>query len=198
MFDNNSTDDSSYSENHKKFLAVSSALIDAALSEAFGDANELGDLLAKLDDAAKNIEISQTSQDSHDTSHKENEINQLSKQSIVKLQFIDRIEQRLSNVKKNCQLLASFIESNEGNLEDNFWPEFIVKARQGFTMESEKVIFDNFFQRDNTVNHSEENSSINSDADSLGFPSEDEFFSNNPSIPHSTNSGNGASNIDLF
>ena len=65
-----------------------------------------------------------------------------------KLQFADRLHQRLSNVSGNLTALAELLTSIGGPITDQRWSEFLHAARHRFTMEQERVTFDVAFGAD--------------------------------------------------
>ncbi len=62
-----------------------------------------------------------------------------------RLQFADRLNQRLSNVSTNLTGIAELMQSNELSITGNKWTEFLKQTRRTFTMESERQMFDALF-----------------------------------------------------
>ncbi len=62
-----------------------------------------------------------------------------------RLQFADRLNQRLSNVSTNLTGLAELMQANELSIAGNKWTEFLKQARRTFTMEPERQMFDALF-----------------------------------------------------
>ncbi len=62
-----------------------------------------------------------------------------------RLQFADRLNQRLSNVSTNLTGLAELMQCNDLSITGNKWTEFLKQARRTFTMEPERQMFDALF-----------------------------------------------------
>ena len=62
-----------------------------------------------------------------------------------RLQFADRLNQRLSNTAANLAALAEFMRASEQPISDAGWPVFLDAARARFTMEQERRMFDAVF-----------------------------------------------------
>jgi len=62
--------------------------------------------------------------------------------ALVKLQFADRLGQRLSNVRDNLARLAELMSSPDVSVTEKSWSDFLVDVRASFTMEDERRIFD--------------------------------------------------------
>ena len=62
-----------------------------------------------------------------------------------RLQFADRLNQRLSNVSTNLTGLAELMQANDLSITDNKWTEFLKQTRRTFTMEPERQMFDALF-----------------------------------------------------
>ncbi len=58
----------------------------------------------------------------------------------VHLQFADRLDQQVSNVRKNLLLLAGFVAGDEAD-----WAALLERARGSYTMEDERRAFDRAF-----------------------------------------------------
>ena len=62
-----------------------------------------------------------------------------------RLQFADRLNQRLSNTAANLAALAEFMHASEQPVSDAGWSAFLDAARARFTMEQERRMFDAIF-----------------------------------------------------
>ncbi len=62
-----------------------------------------------------------------------------------RLQFADRLSQRLSNTAANLAALADFMQADEQPVSDEGWSAFLDAARARFTMEQERRMFDAIF-----------------------------------------------------
>ena len=65
--------------------------------------------------------------------------------TFMRLQFADRLNQRLSNVSTNLTGLAELVRSTERPITDIQWAEFLQQTRATFTMEPEREMFDALF-----------------------------------------------------
>ena len=65
--------------------------------------------------------------------------------AFMRLQFADRLNQRLSNVSTNLAGLAGLMQSTDLPITDIKWAEFLKQTRATFTMEPERQMFDALF-----------------------------------------------------
>ena len=63
-----------------------------------------------------------------------------------RLQFADRMSQRLSNTASNLAALAQLMQTTERPISDEDWSTFLDAARARFTMEHERRMFDAVFE----------------------------------------------------
>lgn len=63
----------------------------------------------------------------------------------MRLQFADRLEQRLSNVSRNLNGLAKLMQSIDLPITDTQWKTCLETMRSTFTMEQERQMFDVVF-----------------------------------------------------
>ena len=63
-----------------------------------------------------------------------------------KLQFADRMSQRLANTASNLAALAQLMQTTERPISDEDWSTFLDAARARFTMEHERRMFDAVFE----------------------------------------------------
>lgn len=61
---------------------------------------------------------------------------------VLRMQFADRLDQQIDNVRKNLLLLAAYAETQRGRESESAWTELLQRSRQSFTMEHERFIFD--------------------------------------------------------
>ncbi len=66
---------------------------------------------------------------------------------ITRLQSVDRLMQRLSNVQVNLERLARFLDSEGTQLTDAPWTALLKDARASFTMEQEREMFDSTIEQ---------------------------------------------------
>ncbi len=64
----------------------------------------------------------------------------------IRMQFADRLNQRLSNVAKNLAGLAELMKSSDLPITADKWTEFLNEARTTFTTERERKMFDTVFR----------------------------------------------------
>ena len=64
----------------------------------------------------------------------------------ARLQFADRLSQRLSNVSKNLASLAEMLQTNVQPISNDAWMSFLGTVRAQFTMEQERAMFDTAFK----------------------------------------------------
>lgn len=63
-----------------------------------------------------------------------------------RLQFADRMSQRLSNTASNLTALAQLMQTTDRPISDEDWSTFLDAARARFTMEHERRMFDAVFE----------------------------------------------------
>ena len=144
--------DASMSEDHDievgRFLHASAVQIEAATEETQGEIDGLAQLVLALVGHAANMsrrleELAAADIDVGTLAAMRDEISSLdaaANKTIARLQFADRLHQRLSNVKGNLDALADLL--GESPLSDTRWSNFLESSRAAFTMESERVLFD--------------------------------------------------------
>ena len=66
-------------------------------------------------------------------------------EAIARLQFSDRLSQRLMNVCKNLTACAEFLGRNDASISANELTAFLETIRSSFTMEQERKMFDSAF-----------------------------------------------------
>ena len=69
-------------------------------------------------------------------------LQQAAQDAYMRLQFADRLNQRLSNVSTNLTGLAELMQCNDLSIAGNQWTEFLKQTRRTFTTESERQMFD--------------------------------------------------------
>lgn len=72
-------------------------------------------------------------------------LQQATQDAYMRLQFADRLNQRLSNVSTNLTGLAELMQCNDLSITGIEWTEFLKQTRRTFTMESERQMFDALF-----------------------------------------------------
>ncbi len=65
--------------------------------------------------------------------------------AIARLQFADRLKQRLANVCRNLQASADFLRSGDAPASDAELTDFLEAIRASFSMEHERNMFDTTF-----------------------------------------------------
>ena len=63
----------------------------------------------------------------------------------MRLQFADRLQQRLTNIAENLTRLAKLMQSIDLPITDAQWSEYLDTTRAKFTMEQERQMFDVMF-----------------------------------------------------
>lgn len=125
--------------------------INAAVDEAFSDIDALS--CSVLDTARHANElidvISAQNPDASDVNTSAAKDVQALQQSVqdcyVKLQFADRLHQRLSNVSKNLADLAKLMQSSELPIGNPQWTGLLHDIRANYTMKPERKMFDAVF-----------------------------------------------------
>ncbi len=131
-----------------RFLHASAVQIEAATEETQDEIDGLAQLVLALVDHTSNMsrrldELASSEIDVGTLAAMRDEIASLdaaANKTIARLQFADRLHQRLSNVKGNLDALAELL--GETTLSGKRWNLFLESSRAAFTMESERVLFD--------------------------------------------------------
>lgn len=63
----------------------------------------------------------------------------------MQLQSVDRLHQRLENVRNGLSQLSIVLSAINLKIDDSAWHEFLRDARSNYTMESEREMFDDVF-----------------------------------------------------
>ncbi len=122
-----------------RFLKLSSQLIGEAVNEALQDIGVLTTTLLKLASTTNKLSIDEDPKKAKCKSEAiDADIKKLSQKAVGQLQFADRMQQRLDNVANNLEHFAR-LQLNENPKN---WENFLLQARGEFTMESERVLFD--------------------------------------------------------
>lgn len=128
------------------FLELSSHLIDEALDEALQDIEVLTNTLFKIASTAKRLETTGGAQEGgRDTSGLSASVRDLSQRALGQIQLADRMQQRLKNISNILENLAKHSACEDNSKNEETWNDFLYEARKEFTMESEKILFDNVF-----------------------------------------------------
>ena len=70
------------------------------------------------------------------------EADQAAQDALVRLQAVDRLQQRLGNVDRNLRALAALMESSGLQPSHAEWRAFLKVVRGGYTTETERTEFD--------------------------------------------------------
>ncbi len=134
-----------------KLLALYADQIRVAIDEAFGEIDGLS--RAVLDAARHANELvvvvdGQTRNGARESNQAETE--SLALQDAVsiasmRLQFADRLGQRLSNVSRNLADLATLMQTVDLPITETRWSACLKATRAAFTMEQERQMFDAIF-----------------------------------------------------
>ena len=123
--------------------------IQAALAEALAEIGELsvavldtarhaGDLLGQVNSDAASSEAGALASGSES-------LRRAAASASSRLQFADRLSQRMSNVSSNLTALATLMKSSDRPMTHERWHGFLLEARGRFTMEQERRMFDAVF-----------------------------------------------------
>ncbi|MEM1176142.1 MAG: hypothetical protein AAGI27_15130 [Pseudomonadota bacterium] len=132
----------------QRILQASMAQIDAATEETRGEIDGLAELVFALVGHAANLsdrlgELAVTEIDVHTLSAMRDEVSCLdatANKTIGRLQFAERLHQRLSSVQGNLDTLSDTL--HESPLSRSSWGRFLDKSRAAFMMDAERVLLD--------------------------------------------------------
>lgn len=129
-----------------QFIHFCAGQVETAMTEAY---QEIDALTQAIVDTATNVALLQsTAAVAVDDAAREavNSSADAATESVnslyVRLQFADRLSQRLSNIKLNLGRLASSMFCDQRPVSDATWTQLLEQARATFTMEEEREIFD--------------------------------------------------------
>ncbi len=142
-------DNDSRGDDAARLVELCADQIQSALAEALAEIGELsvavldtarhaGDLLGQVNDSASSPEAGALANGSES-------LRQAAASASSRLQFADRLSQRMSNVSSNLNALAVLMKSSDGPLTHERWQGFLLEARGRFTMEQERRMFDAVF-----------------------------------------------------
>lgn len=134
-----------------RFLALCASQIGAAVDEAFCEIDGLS--CAVLDSAQHTDTLIAVAKDSSPDAALRSERLEFASRELLesartasaRLQFVDRLEQRLLNVSKNLAGLARRMRSIEMPITKSEWSACLAASRATFTMEQERQMFDETF-----------------------------------------------------
>jgi len=120
--------------------------IDAGIEEAFGEISDLSQSLLRAAGYASDLGAARKDPQHHAAVCRPEQVlesmSEAMSLALVKLQFADRLGQRLSNVRDNLARLAELMSSPDVSVTEKSWSDFLVDVRASFTMEDERRIFD--------------------------------------------------------
>jgi len=142
------TTDEDAQKNVSRFLRASAVQIEAATSETREEIENLTQLVIALAQHASTMNrrldrFSELNLAPEDLAGIRGDITSLdaaANKTIARLQFADRMHQRLTNVQTNLDALAVLI--GEKTMSPKRWSAFLEESRATFTMEHERSLFD--------------------------------------------------------
>lgn len=137
-----------------RFLHASAVQIEAATNETQEELEGLTQLLIALAQHASGMNrrldnFARLNLEPQDMAAIREEIASLdaaAMKTISRLQFADRLHQRLSNVQGNLDALAELM--GQPDVSPGRWTQFLQDSRDNFTMEHERELFDRVLQED--------------------------------------------------
>lgn len=78
--------------------------------------------------------------------------------AMSKLQFADRLSQRLLNIVNNLNLLRDFLSEADSDIEQQNWQKMLEEVGRSFSMETERQLFDEIIGATGADTASEEHS----------------------------------------
>lgn len=131
-------------------LYLSAAQIESSMREGTQAVHELTDALVsissasqKINDSIVDLEIADLDESSlQDAKASNDDISQHIKDSVVACQFHDRISQRLEHVTGSLSRVCELIAMPDSYDDPEAWRSLQEEIRSGYTMESEKIMFE--------------------------------------------------------
>lgn len=127
-----------------QLIALCANQIDVAADEAFREVSSLS--RAVLDSAQRANEMLTASEERNRTEGVAcvdlRALQEALQRACTRLQFADRLCQRLSNVSTNLAGLAKLMQSEDLPIADTRWSAFLEAMRANYTMEQERQMFD--------------------------------------------------------
>lgn len=127
-------------------VALIADQVTAAVDEAFHEIDALS--RSFLETAQQANKLLDAVDDLSTGSGKPHPLQSAVQEASIRLQFADRLHQRLSNVSKNLMGFAELIQTTELPIESTAWATFLEKMRATFTMEQERQMFDEVIRND--------------------------------------------------
>ncbi len=129
--------------------------IEAAGDEAFVDVDELSTLfltvMRRADAIADAMGGDDVSPGTARPGHELEEMKKVLQDILVKLQFADRLNQRLTNVSKNLAAWAGLMRPRTAATGAADWSIFLRQVRATYTVEQERQMFDAIFSSTQTA-----------------------------------------------
>jgi len=129
-----------------KLLSVSSAQVESSMREGDESVTTLtasfADIVGHLDDIKKELAFMEDGELKQRLQAHCVAANNKVCTSIVSFQFYDRMQQCLEHVTENLNGLSEIVESPALLYNPSEWSQLQDKIRSGYTMESEKAMFD--------------------------------------------------------
>ena len=126
-------------------LYLSAAQIESSMREGGEAVHSLTDALIAISNSSDQIQqsIGNLNTTNIDIAKRSNEdINMQIKESVVACQFHDRISQRLEHVTHSLSRVCDLISTPESYEDPSAWESLKLEIRNGYTMESEKLMFE--------------------------------------------------------
>lgn len=137
-------------QDNARLLELCAAQIAAAVDEAY---REIDGLAAAIVSTAKQVTslpaegdtVSVDATAEYDNSASSKALGHSLNKIVMRLQFANRLRQRLSNVQTNLLRMAEFTRGNSMPAEEGLWSNLLEQTRATFTMEQERQMFDTLF-----------------------------------------------------
>lgn len=129
-----------------KFSELCARQIDAGMGEARHEITCLSESLLRIADELNQLVASsntiQRSADNDQTRQSLEAVSTSLNLALAKLQFADRLNQRVSNVRNNLLQLSAQVSLPTPTIAEDSWDEFLHRVRDNFTLEDERLMFD--------------------------------------------------------
>ena len=133
-----------------KLSGLCAKQIKSSMEEARGEVSDLSQFLLSAHKlAGGNIEAQGVQE----------EILEQMRAALAKLQFADRLSQRLLNIANNLDRLESFLSESSSDPQNCDWEGILEEVRHSFSMEEERKLFDEVIGVDTVCEEWEKNKS---------------------------------------
>ena len=130
-----------------EFLALCARQLHVAVTDSVASTDRLVASVLGINRTAEQLRrsVGATTSAAEDTLHALGSLRETALDASMQLQSIDRLHQRLENVSGTLSRLSVLMSATGDEVNGTAWQDFLREARDTYTMESERQMFDAVF-----------------------------------------------------